>query len=68
MKTYHLKIGLDYFKQAMDVAEEMIVDRENTTNFWNNESARPSQIAHNELGYFIINTKINKEAREILEY
>ena len=40
---------LDYFKQAMAVAEEMIVDRENTTNFWNNESARPYMIASQDL-------------------
>ena len=58
---------LDYFKQAMAVAEEMIVDRENTTNFWNNESARPYMIASQDLATLLINNKNYKEAREILE-
>ena len=48
---------LDYFKQAMAVAEEMIVDRENTTNFWNNESARPYMIASQDLATILINNK-----------
>ena len=58
---------LDYFKQAMAVAEEMIVDRENTTNFWNNESARPYMIASQDLATLLINNKNYKEAREIVE-
>lgn len=58
---------LDYFKQAMAVAEEMIVDRENTTNFWKNESARPYMIASQDLATLLINNKNYKEAREILE-
>lgn len=58
---------LDYFKQAMAVAEEMIVDRENTTNFWENESARPYMIASQDLATLLINNKNYKEAREILE-
>ena len=53
---------LDYFKQAMAVAEEMIVDRENTTNFWNNESARPYMIASQDLATLLINNKNYKEA------
>ena len=58
---------LDYFKQAMAVAEEMIVDRENTTNFWNNESARPYMIASQDLATLLMNNKNHKEAREMFE-
>ena len=58
---------LDYFKQAMAVAEEMIVDRENTTNFWNNESARPYMIAAQDLATLLMNNKNHKEAREMFE-
>ena len=58
---------LDYFKQAMAVAEEMIVDRENTTNYWNNESARPYMIAAQDLATLLMNNKNHKEARKMFE-
>ena len=58
---------LDYLRQAMAVAEEMIVDRENTTNYWNNESARPYMIAAQDLATLLMNNKNHKEAREMFE-
>ncbi|MBU5336645.1 DUF6398 domain-containing protein [Intestinibacter bartlettii] len=58
---------LDYLKQAMAVAEEMIVDKENTANYWNNESARPYMIAAQDLATLLINNNNHKEAREMLE-
>ena len=58
---------LDYIKQAMAVAEEMIIDKENTTNYWENESARPYMIAAQDLATLLINHKNDVEAKEILE-
>lgn len=58
---------LDYLKQAMAVAEEMIVDRENTTNYWNNESARPYMIAAQDLATLLMENNNTKEARELFE-
>ena len=58
---------LDYLRQAMAVAEEMLVDRENTTNYWNNESARPYMIAAQDLATLLMNNKNHKEAREMFE-
>lgn len=51
----------------MAVAEEMIVDRENTTNYWNNESARPYMIAAQDLATLLMNNKNHKEARKMFE-
>ncbi len=58
---------LDYLKQAMAVADEMIVDRENTVNFWDNESARPYMIAAQDLATLLMNNNNHKEAREYFE-
>lgn len=58
---------LDYIKQAMAVAEEMIIDKENTINYWDNESARPYMIAAQDLATLLINNKNDVEAKVILE-
>ena len=59
---------LDYLRQAMAVAEEMIVDRENTTNYWNNESARPYMIAAQDLATLLMNNKITKKLEKCSSY
>lgn len=58
---------LDYIKQAMATAEEMIEDRENTINFWENKSARPYMMAAQDLATLLINNKNYKEAKDVLE-
>lgn len=58
---------LDYLKQAMIVAEEMIEDKENTTNYWNNASGRPYMMAAQDLAILLMKNKNYTEAKAILE-
>lgn len=58
---------LDYLKQAMVVAEDMIEDKENTTNYWNNTSGRPYMIAAQDLATLLMKNKNYTEAKGILE-
>ncbi len=58
---------LDYLKQAMAVAEEMIEDKENTTNYWKNASGRPYMMAAQDLAILLMKNKNYTEAKSILE-
>lgn len=58
---------LKYLKQAMEAAKEMIVDEENTTNYWDNETSRPYMVAAQDLATLLTKNNNYKEAIEMLE-
>ncbi|MGM9530336.1 DUF6398 domain-containing protein [Intestinibacter sp.] len=58
---------MNYLQEAMVVAQEMIEDKENTTNYWDNPSARPYMIAAQDFATLLANNNFYKEAKDILE-
>ena len=58
---------LEYLKEAMAVAEEIIEDKENTTNYWDNLSARPYMMAAQDLAILLMKNNNYTQARGKLE-
>lgn len=57
---------MSYLQEAMVVAKEMIKDLENTTNYWDNVSARPYMNAAQDMATLLANNNICEEAINIL--